>query len=445
MLPTTNGVRSRKFSKWISILGIRGRRVFYIARIKNNEMKKLIIIVMTITLFSCIQEEKTKDLRVIDLASNVGKTSVVNLSDIAESIDYIPLETNDESLLAPPLTYLNFVNGKLYIRQFQTEIKIFNQDGSFIKTFNKQGRGPQEYEFLSDFYIDYSTNNLLVYSTGKLTEYNKEGDFVRRILYQKEEISIFGPNRYFKIEENLNLITFRNYKSKYTSCVTDSLLNVLYFINFSDKDLSTRLNSSKQINFLNPYFYKFRDSVRIFNGYGENILSASNSKGVDTSFILNYGEYHYKNINLNVRNYNNLPFIRRYNKVYESTIYLFIQFHFGSLPHKPRIKLQAGKAGERGETLEEPITASLFNKKTGQFQYVDQPEFNQFGFVDDFEGGPAIWPEYISEDDYMVTIIDAYKFIQHAQTHKVSDKFKKIADGLKETDNPVVILVKLKN
>ena len=407
-------------------------------------MKKLIIILITITLFSCIQEEKTKDLRVIDLASNVGKTSVVNLSEIAESIDYIPLETNDESLLAPPLTNLNFVNGKLYIRQFMTEIKIFNQDGSFIKIFNKKGRGPQEYESLFDFYIDPLTSNLLIYSHRKLSEYNSEGDFIKRILlHQKEEISIFGPNRYFKIEENLNLITFRNYKSKYTSCVTDSLFNVLYFISFSDKDLSTRLNSSKQIYFLDPYFYKFRDSVRIFNGYGENILSASNSKGVDTSFILNYGEYHYKNINLNVRNYNNLPFIRRYRSVYESTNYLFMEFFMGSLPHKPKIILRYER--EKNEKkVELPITASLFNKKTGQFQYVDQPEINQFGFVDDFEGGPAIWPDYISEDDFMVTIIDAYKFIQHAQTHKVSDKFKKIADGLKETDNPVVVLVKLK-
>jgi hypothetical protein len=405
----------------------------------------ILLIVMTITLFSCIQEEKTKDLRVIDLAGNVGKTSVVNLSEIAESVDYIPLETNDESLLAPPLIYLTFVKGKLYIQQFQTEIKIFNQDGSFVKAFNKQGRGPQEYEFLSDFYIDPLTSDLLIYSHRKLSEYNSEGDFIKRILlYQKDEISIFGPSRYFKIDKNLNLITFNNYKSKYSSCVTDSLFNVLYFINYSDKDICTRLNIEKQINFLRPYFYKFRDSVRIFNGYGENILSASNSKGVDTSFILNYGEYHYKNVDLNVRNYNNLPFIRRYRSVYESTNYLFIQFHLGSLPHKPRIKLQGGKAGERGETLEEPITASLFNKKTGQFQYVDQPEFNQFGFVDDFEGGPAIWPNYISEDDYMVTIIDAYKLIQHAQTHKVSDKFKKIANGLTENDNPVVVLVKLK-
>jgi hypothetical protein len=44
----------------------------------------------------------------------------------------------------------------------------------------------------------------------------------------------------------------------------------------------------------------------------------------------------------------------------------------------------------------------------------------------------------------MISFIDALDFIQHAQTHKVSDKFKKIADGLKETDNPVVVLVKLK-
>ena len=400
---------------------------------------------MTITLFSCIQEEKTKDLRVIDLAGNVGKTSVVNLSEIAESIDYIPLETNDESLLAPPLIYLNFVNGKLYIRQFQTEIKIFSQDGSFVKVFNKQGRGPQEYEFLSQFYVDHLTNNLLLYTYRKLSEYNSESDFIKRILFNdKKEISIYSPERYFKIDENLNLITFGNYKSKYSSCVTDSLYNVLYFINYSDKDIRTRMNVEKQINFLYPYFYKFRDSVRIFNGYGENILSASNSKGVDTSFILNYGEYHYKNVDLNVRNDNNLPFIRRYSGIYESTNYLFMQFYMGSLPHKPKILLNRNVREEKGKKVEIPITASLFNKKTGQFQYVDQPEINQFGFVDDFEGGPAIWPDYISEDDYMVTIIDAYKFIQHAQTHKVSDKFKKIADGLKEDDNPVVVLVKLK-
>jgi hypothetical protein len=399
-----------------------------------------------VTLLSCKQENKMKDLRVIDLAGNVGKTSVVNLSEIAKSIDYIPLETNDESLLAPPLMYLNFENGKLFIQQFQTEIKIFNQDGSFIKTFNRQGRGPQEYEDLYDFYVDPLTNNLQVYSYRQLSEYNNNGEFIKKVYFdQQKNITIYGPKRYFNINENLNLITLSNYKSKYSSCVTDSLFNVLYFINYSEKEHNIRKNSQQRINVLDPYFYKYRDSVRIFNAYDEIITTISEFNGIDTSFILNFGKYGCKDFDLNVRNYSLLPFIQRYSRIYESINYIFMQFIMGSLPHKPKITLQSGKRGENGEKVEIPITASLFNKKTGQFQYVDQPEFNQFGFVDDFEGGPAVWPDYISEDDFMVTIIDAYKFIQHAQTHKVSDKFKKIADGLKETDNPVVVLVKLKN
>lgn len=402
----------------------------------------MIFIIMIIALFSCNQEDKIKDLRIIDLAGNVGKASIVNLSEIAETIEYIPLETNNESLLASPLMYLNFENGKLYIRQFQTEIKIFNQDGKFIKTFNKQGRGPQEYESLYDFYINPLTNNLLVYSFDKLAEYNNEGDFIKRILFnQTKDNLIYGPKKYFQIKENLNLITFGAYKSKYSSCVTDSLFNVLYFINYSEKEHSIRLNGQMQDPFLSPYFYKFRDSVRIFNGYDHNILTASNSKGVDTSFILNYGKYDYRDVN-------NLSFIRRFSSVYESSSYIFMQFYMGSLPHKPRIMLKRGKAGDKEDTVEKvelPLAESIFNKKTGEFLFIAQPEFNQFGFKDDLKGGPAFWPFYISEDDYMVTIIDAHKIIKHAQTQNVYDKFQKIADNLKETDNPVLVLVKLKS
>jgi hypothetical protein len=117
-----------------------------------------------------------------------------------------------------------------------------------------------------------------------------------------------------------------------------------------------------------------------------------------------------------------------------------MQFNMGSLPHK-KVMLKRGKAGE---TVELPIAESIFNKKTGEFIFIDQPEFNQFGFKDDLQGGPAIWPYYISEDDYMVTLINAHNFIEHAKTYEVSDKFKKVADNLKETDNPVLVLVKLK-
>ena len=91
-----------------------------------------------------------------------------------------------------------------------------------------------------------------------------------------------------------------------------------------------------------------------------------------------------------------------------------------------------------------PFSCALYDKRDGGFRLIDQPADLQKGFIEDFEGGPAFWPNYISDDEYMVSFINASEFIQHAQTNKVSDKFKQIASKLKETDNPVAVLVKLK-
>jgi len=51
---------------------------------------------------------------------------------------------------------------------------------------------------------------------------------------------------------------------------------------------------------------------------------------------------------------------------------------------------------------------------------------------------------YISEDGYMVSCITAIDFISYAAKAKVSENLRKIAENLKETDNPVLVLVKLK-
>ncbi|GAB1473431.1 hypothetical protein MASR2M69_08720 [Bacteroidota bacterium] len=57
-----------------------------------------------------------------------------------------------------------------------------------------------------------------------------------------------------------------------------------------------------------------------------------------------------------------------------------------------------------GMIISSPIIRSFFNKKTGQFSFIDPCGVDEFGFIEDFEGGPAFWPLYISQDDYMVSI-----------------------------------------
>ena len=408
-------------------------------------MKRLLIIVLITAFASCTHGNKSKKINVIDIASNVGKTEIVSLSEIAESVYIIPLETNSNSLLGSPYNYLSFENGVIFIKQNINELKKFDQNGNFLYTFNRHGRGPEEYEHLSSFKIDSKSNNILVSTHSGLIEYDQNANFIKKINVLENPIFKNNtPELFFKIHGDLYVFSFSRAKGENCAIVTDNSLNPKYYIKYPQRETDALKNLSRVVPIFNPYFYIYKDTLRVFNGYDENILSVSNHNRLDTCFTLKYGKYDYRN-SINISSGGDLPYLRRYTDVFESSLYLFIKIHFGSLPHKNCKMLKGGKAGRDGETVENPITCSIFNKATGEFKYIDQPEFNELGFVDDINGGPAIWPDYISAKDYLVDIIEAHKFIQHAQSHKVSDKFKKIADGLNENSNPVVVLVKLKS
>ena len=76
------------------------------------------------------------------------------------------------------------------------------------------------------------------------------------------------------------------------------------------------------------------------------------------------------------------------------------------------------------------------------------------GLINDLDGGPNIWPKTTKDDNTLVAWIDAIRL----KNHVASDAFKnskpkypekkkeleRLANSLKETDNPILILVRLK-
>lgn len=418
-------------------------------------MKKnifIVVIVSFISLYSCSsnQDKHKNDPKVIDVAGNIGRGRVVNLSEIAESIEYIPLETNDESLVGTPGRGLFYESGLVYLLEAKSgsdALKIFNKNGSFVRQISRCGRGPQEYESISYLQIESKTGNLLVQSYGnKIVEYSSEGKFIRNVeLKNKNKYTISRLIGLCKIPENNYLLKVDvNKEDNYSVIGIDSTsaINLLVEYPETEKKLLRELSRSYSFNY--PKIYKFRDSVRLINGTNEYILNIDKDLQIDTAFVINYGQYKIKNNYVQYREGSSSPYIYLFNSIFESSDYIFLEFHLGSLAHKPREMLRGGQAGYEGKKYHVPISASIFNKKTGVFTFVDQPIFNQIGFVDDLEGGPAVWPSYISEDDYMVSYINAIDFISHSKTGSCSDKFKKIASELKDTDNPVLVLVKLK-
>lgn len=417
-------------------------------------MRELVIVIIALFLISCEHENKINDLRVIDVESNVGKSRKVLLSEVAESIEYIPLETTEDSFLGiPRKNQFIYENNILFVCQKGDYYKIFNSKGNYLSTFNQRGNGPKEYISSNHFEIDSSAKVLSIGSAKNIVEFKTTGEYIRTINFSIED-SLRGVsyNNLGKIGSNYYVLSTSINTPKdnlnYSAIILDNTSKTVLKIPYP-KIAREFANKLAQLKFryvpfsspITPSLFRYKNCVRIITETDENIISVNENLQIDTVYRLHYGKYCIKNYpgSYNIIN-TDVPFLQLYGSIYESSAFLFMSFRTGKLPlkhweytNRDRVKMSS------------PVSCSYFNKETGQFTFIDPCGLDEFGLIDDFEGGPAFWPRYISQDDYMVNHIDAFTFIQYAKTHKVSEKFKKIAASLKESDNLVLIRVKLKD
>jgi hypothetical protein len=406
-------------------------------------MKKAFLI-LALILNACTSSEKTdRDLPVINIADNIGKGYLLNISEIAESIEYIPLETTDSSILGI-VQEVYYSNGFFVINTLRNTsgiFRIFDKDGKYYNTLNRKGRGPEEYAVV--YCLDVYKNNIIVLDAKKIAEYSFDGKCIRIIPLEKEEATL-GFSNVKKLDDNHYLLTCglgSKSQTKYSALILDSSGKTDLLFNYPQSEIELSKNR--------PGLYKSLSGVIIFgnNGIGK-VISGDNEyimshdkefKNIDTINKINYGKYQLTKNNVSTSNKNSKKIRLTYPPL-ESRNFMFLYPYLYALAHKPmKLKSQAGRP------YVIPLSCALYDKRDGTFRLIDQPEDYQKGFVEDIEGGPAFWPDYISEDEYMISFVNAPEFIERAQNHKVSEKFKKIAEGLKETDNPVLVRVKLKN
>jgi hypothetical protein len=58
--------------------------------------------------------------------------------------------------------------------------------------------------------------------------------------------------------------------------------------------------------------------------------------------------------------------------------------------------------------------------------------------------GPSFIPTHISSDFYASAIFSATEIIEHAETNNVTGDLKKLVTSLKDSDNPVVAIAKMR-
>jgi len=168
-------------------------------------MRTLLLILAMIISCSC-GRKKTNDssnsvsvLR-IDLISD-PEYKVQKLSEFATNVEYIPLQTTDNSLMGGFTRKVVTMDKKYYVLN-RFEILCFDMDGRFLFKLSNVGRGPEEYTIITDFDISSDNKNLTILTGKRLLIYEiSDSSFVfQRSITLKDPI----PGRVSLIPESNN-------------------------------------------------------------------------------------------------------------------------------------------------------------------------------------------------------------------------------------------------
>ena len=96
-----------------------------------NVKKSICFFLLYILIGSCTKTNLSTDLSVIPVESMVGKYEILNISDYASSISYIPLETNDDVLIKN-ISEIIYEQEQFIVNDLIQSCMVFNKDGRYL-------------------------------------------------------------------------------------------------------------------------------------------------------------------------------------------------------------------------------------------------------------------------------------------------------------------------
>jgi len=420
-------------------------------RKNTNTVASGFLLLVILLIGSCSRKKEAFPLHVIPLESTVGNYEILNLSDFATEIKYIPLETIDESLISPDKIETIYENGKILIFDIPSIGKencyLFDNTGKFCCKIGHQGQGPDDYLHIDN--VSMHDNLIFIMTWHKILVYDTAGRLVENINLKSdnipEEYRVSSIREIILLRKDVfvaNVASSRDYPTAFLFETVQSVVKTVKEYPASVKlDRAGRGFSSSELGIM----CRFKDDVRIYKPINDTIFTIGQNKEIKDAFIFEFGKYkpplsyyEWKGLDMEQHNYvmRNCIFPIA---IYESFNHLFIKFDFWN--HSP----EPYETSFRGLQYTAFDVNGVFDKHTGELTLMRQPIKGKLGFINDIDGGPVIWPHYISSNNELVSFIQPDEFMDYYENiENPSAALKEIADKLQIDDNPIVIVAKLK-
>lgn len=394
-------------------------------------------ILMILLLSSCTSvNTRNEKLNIIDIEGSINNYELVNLSNYASELKYIQLETNDSALIGA-ISNIVYECNKIYISDQSESIYVFDSEGKHLKTFNKKGRGPGEYNRITSFFVNPNNGNLYIITSQALLCYDKDLNFVKAIEKPENDLFLISAKQ---IDDDIygmvlngkrHSIQIVNDKSKMVyyqkSAERESTGNGHYMAKFTLYNMFLTSGELKYLSVLNDTIYTFT------NDYKEK-----------PAYYLKYGKYR-EPYPVTVEDFgsSDLNFVSLLS-IRESNDLIFMYIFLRGNCKEPVISYAANPDGSQRE-IRNNAAYAVYDKKLSEFKILLQPVKGMLGFADDLTGGVPFWPRYISSNNNLVSYLTPQKIMSFTESSiNAGEIVKDLASKLSENDNPVVVIAKFK-
>jgi len=378
---------------------------------------KLKCFVCCVLLISC--DEQKNSPYVFD-PRNLLETSI-SLDEIADDILYIPL---DNSYPISIVYNYYLISNSIYLSAKDIGVVIFNREGKLQKKVGAIGRGPGEYFRHTRFTVDDINGTIYIQdSDNRIKVYSKSGNFMRCLSFENY-IGDIDLVKYFNSKLFLfNYLQFGNTKDNWI--ITDTLGHL---IKTKERVIPVFLsNWGAQSG-----TYYFNNNLHYWNEYNDTVYKITPDLVQKTSFLLSHGDHRLPMGQFDPER--GMPNTMLLLSVFETKNFFVLYYFF----NKKR-------------------SLAVVEKKSEKSFLISGEANDGEGIPNNLDGGVRFLPSYYfaeNNNEYMVGLLEPFTLKQHVSsesfnisTPKYPEKKKeleKLAARLKETDNPVLMLVRLK-
>jgi len=388
--------------------------ILYKKSVRNKLLTFLGLVLLLLYSFTVIKKDSKSNLSVIDLTKLNAKENCINISQFATEITYIPLENKKNCLIGPGANFYLF--DSIIVSSAHHQILTFNsENGKFLRSIGEYSNGPNGFMNSKGSYM--RNGKIIITALGwdyPLIEFSAKGEILTKLKLDKRprNIAWLSDNLYaiyykkVSNSDNLRLLIYDYSKKKIVSTFYD---------NRKFKDTHRRTTN------FGAFFYYYKNKLFIKEYFNDTVFQITTNKLIPSIRFIS-GKY-------------SPPFLEKHK-------FDFVQYHNCQtiLETEHLIFFQLN--------FKKRTYYSYFDKRTNQIFIPNYKELQISGFENDLDGFMQFHPTTISNRNELIGFLEPYKIKEWFKENpkkaaKLSPHIQKLKN-IKETDNPVVMIVKLK-